>query len=134
MTTLGLELAWIVVDDLKKAVKFYTEVVGLKLMELDEAHGWAELEGQEGGAKLGIAQKNPTDKEGNQSGQNAIVTFTVDNLEASVKHVVAKGASLIGAIQEVPGHVKMQTVQDIDNNRFQLVQLLQHHHHEGCCH
>lgn len=130
----SLGLVWIVVEDLKKAVRFYTEVVGLKLVEMhEEGYGWAELEGQKGGARLGIAQKCDSDPEGNTPGQNAIVTFTVDNLEASVKKVLEKGANLVGSIQEVPGHVKMQMIKDQDNNRFQLVQVLYHHQHKGCC-
>ncbi len=132
MAAQTLGLAWIVVDDLKKAVAFYTEVIGLKLMEVHEAFGWAELEGTEGGARLGIAQQCLKDDEGNKAGQNAIITLTVANLEESLKRLIEKGANLVGEIQEVPGHVKMQTVRDLDNNRFQLVQVLQHEH-KGCC-
>ncbi|MBY0528986.1 MAG: VOC family protein [Rhabdochlamydiaceae bacterium] len=131
MTAQTLGLAWIVVNDLKKAVAFYTDVIGMKLMEFQEEFGWAELEGQKGGARLGIAQVCPTDPEGNQAGQNALITLTVENLETSIAQLIEKGAKLIGSIQEVPGHVKMQTVCDPDQNRFQLVQVL--HHHQGCC-
>lgn len=128
----SLGLAWIVVDDLNKAVEFYTQVIGLQLMERHDDYGWAELEGSKGGARLGIAQRCPTDTEGNQPGQNAIITLTVENLEESLKHLIQQGAELVGAVQEVPGHVKMQTVKDPDQNRFQLVQVL-HHVHQGCC-
>lgn len=132
MSAQSLGLAWIVVNDLKKAVEFYTKVVGLKLMELHEQYGWAELEGQQGGARLGIAQKCPDGNDGVLPGQNAVITITVENLDNFVADLKKKGAHLIGEIQEVPGHVKMQTVVDTDNNRFQLVQVL-HHHHQGCC-
>lgn len=132
MSAKNLGLAWIMVKDLKKAVEFYTGVIGMKLMEMNEAFGWAELEGQEGGARLGIAQECPSDPEGNAPGQNAIITLTVANLDQAIAHLIEKGAKLVGAVQEVPGHVKMQTVSDIDNNRFQLVQILEHVH-RGCC-
>ncbi len=132
MTAQTLGLAWIVVDDLKKAIQFYTDVIGMKLMEMHEGFGWAELEGQDGGARLGIAQKCSADEEGNEPGQNAIITLTVKNLEVSLKAILEKGARLIGSIQEVPNHVKMQTVMDLDNNRFQLVQIL-HSQHHSCC-
>lgn len=121
-------LVWIVVKDFKAAVKYYTEVVGLKLMETNDEYGWAELEGFKGGARLGIAQENPA--EGILSGQNGVVTFTVDDLEASKKSMVAKGAKCEGDIVEVPGYVKMQTMLDRDGNRFQMCQLL----HHSCCH
>jgi len=132
MSAKTLGLAWIVVKDLKKAVDFYTGIIGMKLMEINETYGWAELEGQEGGARLGIAQQCLKEDEGNTPGQNAIITLTVANLEKAVANLVEKGATLIGAVQEVPGHVKMQTVADVDNNRFQLVEVLEHIHH-GCC-
>lgn len=115
-------LSWIVVRDIKQAVKYYTEVVGLKLMELNEQFGWAELEGHDGGSRLGIAQEQP--HETVKPGQNAVVTFTVKNLEQSKKEMVKKGAKCEGEVLEVPGHVKMQTVIDSDGNRFQMCELL----------
>jgi predicted enzyme related to lactoylglutathione lyase len=122
MTIKGLDLAWIVVNDLKKAVDFYTKVVGLKLETLDEKYGWAELSGASGGAKLGIALAN--DKDSMKPGQNAVVTLTVENLKETVKGLVKKGASVIGEILEVPGHVKLQMVKDHDGNHFQLCEKL----------
>ncbi len=118
----SMELAWIVVKDLKKAIKFYTETMGLKLMEQHDAYGWAELQGHEGGARLGIAQAN--DKESVQPGSNAVVTLTVESIEEALEGFKKKGVKLLGDVQEVPGHVKMQSVVDSDGNQFQLVEKL----------
>jgi len=118
----SMELAWIVVKDLKKALEFYTETVGLKLIEENEAFGWAELQGHEGGARLGIAQENS--EEALKSGSNAIVTFTVENIEEAINDLKKKGAKLRGELQEISGHVKMQSIEDSDGNHFQLVQKL----------
>ncbi|MDE3055513.1 MAG: VOC family protein [Verrucomicrobiota bacterium] len=117
-------LSWIVVKDLKAAVKYYTEVVGLKLLESSEEYGWAELGGYERGSRLGIAMANPREKVA--PGQNAVVTFTVADVEKAKAEMVAKGAKPEGDIQEVPGHVKMQTLIDQDGNRFQICQHLHH--------
>lgn len=117
-------LSWIVVKEIKAAVKYYTEVVGLKLVEFDEQYGWAELEGEEGGCRLGIAQENAHEKV--KAGQNAVVTFTVQDLEKVREEMVKKGAKCEGDIFEVPGQVKMQTVIDGDGNRFQICELLHH--------
>ncbi len=117
-----MDLAWIVVNDFKQAVKFYTEVVGLKVKEIHEQYGWAELEGANGGARLGIAQAQG---EPNVSpGANAVVTFTVDNIEQVRADFLKKGAVCIGDLQEIPGHVKMQLVRDADGNKFQLAEML----------
>lgn len=121
-------LSWIVVKDIKSAVKYYTEVVGLKLAEFNEQYGWAELEGHEGGARLGIAQASPQEKVG--PGENAIVTFTVENIEKTKASMIQKGARCEGDILEVPGHVKMQTLIDGDGNRFQICELIPH----SCAH
>ncbi len=124
MNLKSMNLAWIVVNDLKKAVKFYTETVGLKLNTLDEQFGWAELEGNDGGARIGIAQMQPNSEDGVQPGQNAILTFTVLNLEEAIADLLKKSAKLLGDIQVVPGHVKLQMVADVDGNRFQLVETI----------
>ena len=127
MKTESIGLIWIAVSDLKKAIQFYTETVGLKLMEHHEEFGWAELEGHRGGARLGLAQMQSNPEEPVKPGQNAVMTFTVANLEEANADMLKKGATLIGTIQEVPGHVRLQTATDADGNRFQVVQVLAHH-------
>ena len=123
MAIQGLNLAYVVVADLKKAVHFYTEVVGMKLEELNEKFGWAELSGTKGGARLGIAQAN--DYEKIKPGQNAVVTLSVDNIAASIEDLIRKGAMIVGEMMEVPGVVKMQMIKDHDGNHFQLVESLE---------
>ena len=122
-------LIWIVVKDVKAAVSYYTDIVGLKLMEFNEQYGWAELEGHEGGTRMGIAQENPQEKI--TAGQNAVITFTVEDLEKVKAEMVKKGAKCEGDVIEIPGHVKMQTLSDLDGNRFQICELL-HHSCEHC--
>jgi hypothetical protein len=53
-----IKMSWVVVSDLKEAIKFYEQVVGLKLMQLSEEFGWAEMSGADEGCMLGIAQIN----------------------------------------------------------------------------
>lgn len=121
-------LSWIVVKDLEAAVHYYTEVVGLNLLEFDEQYGWAELQGEDGGAVLGIARENP--EEAMPAGQNAVITFTVDDIEEARAQMLEKGARCEGDILEIRGHIKMQTVIDDDGNRFQLCEVL----HHSCSH
>ncbi len=122
MSIQGINLAWIVVADLKEAVRFYTEVVGLKLEELNEPFGWAEFSGSQGGARLGVAQAN--DREQIMPGQNAVVTLTVENLEEALQNFTRKGGKIVGEIIEIPGVVKMQMINDSDGNHFQIVEML----------
>lgn len=139
MRAKSIKLAWIMVKDLKKAVKFYTEIAGLKLVNMDEQWNWAELSGYEGGAHLGIGQISEKNQELIKPGQNSILTFTVENLEKACQELSNKGAKLIGKVEEVPGHVKLQMVQDQDENHFQIVEELyaprhaNKQEHAGCC-
>lgn len=124
----SMDLVWISVNDIKKAVKFYTETVGLKLKEFNEQYGWAELEGEHGGARVGLAQCQNT-PDALKPGQNAVMTFTVDNLQTAITSLGKQGVKLIGQVQEVPGQVKLQMAADTDGNCFQLVELC----YKCCC-
>lgn len=122
MTNLkGMQLAWITVSNIQQSIKFYTEVVGLKLDEFNEEFGWAELSGKEG-ARLGLAQFNPDF--GYKPGSNAILTFTVDDIEKAGAEFLQKHVKPVDEIMEIAGHVKIQTFTDADGNTFQLCQLL----------
>lgn len=118
----SMELVWIVVSDFKAAVKFYTEVVGLRLMDMSEEWGWAELQGKEG-ARLGIAKQS--DSCGIGVGENGVMTFSVPDLDQSKAAMHKKGVTCVGDVQEVPGHVRMQLMKDLDGNHFQIVQMLE---------
>jgi predicted enzyme related to lactoylglutathione lyase len=119
----NIELVWITVSDLQQAKKFYTETLGLKANSESECSGWVEIMGTDGGAILGLAQYNQecsTDK----AGSNAVVTFSVDNIEQAKADYEASGVIFQGPIIEVPGHVKIATFTDKDGNKLQLVQVL----------
>lgn len=139
MRAKSIKLAWIMVKDLKKAVQFYTETAGLKLVSMDEQWNWAELSGYEGGAHLGIGQISSDQPDIIQPGQNSVLTFTVENMEKACQEMSKKGAKLVGGVQEIPGHVKLQMVQDQDGNYFQIVEEIyaphhaHHKEHSGCC-
>ncbi len=122
MKTKSIGLLWIVVSNFKNALKFYTETMGLKVKELNEHYLWAELAGDEGGTRLGIA--GSSEHSPIKPGQNAVFTVTVENLDRAIKHLKQKGVRLIGSIQEIPHEVKMQTAVDPDGNYFQLAELL----------
>lgn len=120
----SIDMVWICVNDFQKAVKFYSEVVGLEVLQcIDNEHmSWAELGDPNGGTQLGITRAcshSPI-----TAGNNAVTTFTVSDIEAAAADLKKKGAKLIGTIQEVPGHVKLQLFVDHDGNNCQLVESL----------
>ncbi len=113
-------LAWISVSNVAKAKKFFVEKLGLRLSTEDKENNWAELSSPDGGAILGLAK----DEELIEVGSNAVVTFTVDNLEQTKAELQKKGVRMLGDIMEIPNHVKLQHFVDDDGNNFQLVELL----------
>lgn len=119
MIAKGTFLSWLVVADIEKAVKFYTEIMGLELKEFNKEFGWAELGGSEG-ALLGLAQENI--EYGMKAGTNAVVTISVDDIHKAIEEIKQQGVRLIGDPIEIPGDVKMQTLIDADGNMLQLVQ------------
>lgn len=121
MKSQGIYLSWIVVKDIEKAIKFYTETAGLELKEFAKEYRWAELSGPQG-AILGIAEESPECPL--KAGSNAIVTLSVDDIDKANAHFVKQGATLIGDVVEVPGHVKMQMFVDVDGNTMQICQKL----------
>ncbi len=112
-----MELSWVVVANLDQAVEFYTNVVGLELLEKHDLFGWAELKGKDGGARLGLAEMQD---ENFKPGSNAVVTLTVDDIEAAKKDLESKGATLVGETQEIPTICQLQMFSDKDGNMMQL--------------
>ncbi len=117
----GICLSWIIVKDIQKAIKFYTETVGLELKEFHEEFKWAELSGPDG-SKLGIGMESAETPI--KSGSNAVVTIAVADIDKAIAHFIEKGAALVGELMEIPFHVKLQTFVDTDGNMMQLVQKL----------
>lgn len=116
----GVDLVWLTVKNFDESVKFYRDIIGLELKDYVEEYQWAELEGQDGGARIGIC---PTSDECPlKPGQNAVVSISVDNLEAATKFFESKGGKLVGPMQEIPGHVKMQMITDPSGNYLHLVE------------
>lgn len=114
-------LSWIIVSDIQKARKFFKDL-GMKELSFDEQFKWAEFQGKEGGALVGVAEKSDHDPE--PAGGNAVITFSVDNMDKAKKELSSKGVKMLGDVLEVPGHVKMQTFADSDGNKFQIVENL----------
>lgn len=133
MAVRKMDLAWVVVADISKAKKFFTEVVGLKLVESNDNYGWLEFEGEDGGSRLGVGQYSPEYSPEEKPGMNAVMTMTVEDIEQSRKSMEEKGTRFVGETIEIPGNVKMATFLDSDGNVFQLVQEIKNAHSSGCC-
>lgn len=120
--------SWVTVNDFSKARTFFTEVLGLEVSQDSEEFGWMELKAEGGEAFLGVALHREGDTSGGPQlvcpGQNGVITFDVEDIEASKAQMESKGVTFHGDIVEVPGHVKMVWFTDHDNNAYQLCEQL----------
>lgn len=117
-----IELGWIIVSNFAKSKQFFSETLGLKILEQTEHYSWMELGAQEGDMRLGVGEYCEEYSKDDKPGQNAVLALTVDNIVAAKKELEDKGVIFIGDIVEIPGNVKMATFKDLDGNKFQLVE------------
>lgn len=121
MKVKNIGLAWICSSDLAKSKKFFLEDLGLELLEDAPDYNWMELSATDKAFILGVGGDDGFSPV--KPGQNAVVTLTVEDIDAAKSELEAKGIT-VGEIVEVPGHVKMAFVQDPDGNYFHLTQKL----------
>lgn len=72
------------ITDIDAAIKFYTEILGLKLLSHYGNH-WAEVQGA--GITIGL---HASDKKINRS-DNLSIAFSVTNLQESIEQLAASG-------------------------------------------
>jgi predicted enzyme related to lactoylglutathione lyase len=128
-------LSWFAVKDIQKAKKFFSQTLGLQLTVDTPEYSWLELAGEEDFCSMvgiGEAKEMGGHKPPIAPGQNAMITFVVDDIVEAKKELESKGVRFVDEIMEVPGHVKMVTFVDEDGNHFQLVEDLDEGG-QACC-
>lgn len=116
----NIGLAWVSTSNFSEAKKFFVDTLGLNVASGCEDYSWLELSGEEKGMLLGVA--GASDECEVKPGNNAVVTFTVDNIEQAREELSQKGVK-VDEIKEVPGHVKMCNIY-FDGNVYQIVECL----------
>jgi predicted enzyme related to lactoylglutathione lyase len=126
-----IKLTTIYVDDQARALRFYTEVLGL-VKKADFTQGlfrWLTVASAEDpdGTELQLAlDDNPAGKAYQQalfqSGQPAVMFFT-DDLQADCQRITARGVELVMPPTEVTGS-KIAKLHDGCGNLVQITQLL----------
>jgi predicted enzyme related to lactoylglutathione lyase len=106
------------VADLDKAIDFYQNVVGFKLVYKLDDMGWCELSTSVPRVYVGLSQvEHP--KPGGQT-----PVFGVKDVDAARKTLETRGARFDGDTVEIPGMVKLATFYDLDGNPMKLFQSL----------
>ncbi|MCP5509670.1 MAG: VOC family protein [Chlamydiales bacterium] len=122
----GFTLSAVTVKNLESAKHLFVDLLGLELKDYAPEYNWMEIGGEEG-SLLGVGQHSEeccVAELQQKPGEHAWVSISVDDVDATKKHLEANGIEFIGDVFEVPGHVKMALFKDKDGNRFWISQKL----------
>ncbi len=110
------------VSDLKRAVEFYQNTLGLPLQFQEERFGYASFAPE--GVRLGIARVDPNQPESSSLvGRHTGVGFGVPDLSAAYEQLKARGVRFTMVPTKQPWGGFMATFADPDGNIFYLDQL-----------
>ena len=110
-------LATIYVTDMERAVKFYTDALGLKLL-YQAGSGWAQIDAGKG-LILGL---HGTHGGGPQPGQNGatVIGFELDEpMDRAYETLRERGVRFMGPVQDTE-HIRLAYFSDPDGNNFYL--------------
>ncbi|MBX5327848.1 MAG: VOC family protein [Candidatus Bathyarchaeota archaeon] len=105
------------VSDLKKAVKFYEEVLGL-----EKKYEYSSYVGFEcGGVEIGLIPK--LGKEGKVSFLSPSVEFLVDDVDKTCEELKKKGVKFTKELHDEPWGGRQATFTDPDGNVLEIAQI-----------
>ena len=103
-------------SDMDRAVKFYEDVLGLRLLRREGAE-WALFDaGPVQLALHGATEGHPAEPGG------ATAVFAVEDLDAARSGLDARGAEFDEHVGEVEGFARFTTLRDPDGNPIQLIE------------
>ena len=108
------------VKDIKKAIDWYSNVLGFKLLYRVEEMAWCELASEVHRVNIGLSQVEKPN-----IGLAGKLTWGVKDIDAARKVLEAKKVRFDGPTQEIPGMVKLATFFDPDGNPMMFYQDMQ---------
>ncbi len=106
--------------NLARAMKFYTQILGLRQTKDLHQHGWVELEGK-GGLKIALRLRRGIHR---LPPGGASLAFVVEDLGAANRELSAKGIRFREERLEITGYLTGLSLWDSEGNRLYLVQLV----------
>lgn len=113
-------------EDLEAAINYYVKMFDGKVLNRVEVRGLPIAQVQVGGEKLFLSPKRPSDKV-EPTGEAAHwgvyqIAFTVDDMDATVKTLKARGAEFEGDPVAVNPSLKIAFIKGPDNVQIELLQ------------
>src|ERR1700730_11688350 len=110
-----LSIVRIFVTEWERAVRFYTETLGIPLGFRDDAAGWAQLDTGEG--QLALERVELSDAEGRALvGRFVGVTLEVPDILAAHTHLVERGVDFVEPPERQPWGGILAHLRDPDGN------------------
>lgn len=110
-----LDYVYFWVSDVDRAVRFYTEVLGLRLVRREES-AWVEFDA----GPLRMALHGAVDGRAPEAGGTAV--FRVDDLDAARADLQSRGADFEEHAGEIEGFARFASLRDPDGNRIDLIE------------
>lgn len=108
------------VRDLSRAIAWYTDVLGFKLLYRLDDKAWCELTTPVARVSVGLGQSENVGEKG-----GATLTFGVRDIDAAKAVLDAQKVRQDGAVRDIPGMVRLLTFYDPDGNPLMFYQDLQ---------
>jgi predicted enzyme related to lactoylglutathione lyase len=116
MTIRSLDHVYYWTSDMERAVRFYRDVLGLRLVRQD-GDSWALFEADGSRFALhGVVDGHPVAPGG------ATAVFSVDDLDRARLTLEGRGARFHERGGEVPGYARFASLSDPDGNTVQLIE------------
>ena len=116
MKTMELDHVYYWTTDIDRSVKFYEDVVGLKLARRDDGN-WALFEA----GPVHLALHGAIEGRPFQAG-GATAVFKVDDLDTARAALEERGATFAEHVGEVQGFARFASFQDPDGNVVQIIE------------
>lgn len=116
------------VTDLRRALAWYTDVLGFSVIHHVPENGWAELQTPVADVRVGLTEL----EEMRSTAGGAVLTFNVRDIDAARAHLETRNdVRFDGETCTIEGWVRLATLYDPDGNVLMLAQSLRDGPHEG---
>jgi len=109
------------VHDWSRALRFYTETLGLRPTFASEAMGWAQLD--TGECQIALERESDAGASGEPSlvGRFVGASLAVDDVDETFRRLSARGVEFLGAPEVMPWGGVLAHLRDPDGNVLTLV-------------
>jgi len=110
----------IFVTDWDRAIRFYTEILGMRATYRNDEIGWAQMATGEG--QLALERVDPSDQEGKALvGRFVGVSLQVPDIPATYKTLVERGVEFVAPPEKQPWGGVLAHLRDPDGNVLTLL-------------